>query len=114
MAKITKKEMFERIVARLTDVDEINFINNEIALLDRKSERAKNATRKPSKVQVANENLKSEILDFMATVDNATIKDVSAKFEISSQKATPLMNALVEDGKLNKVVEKRVAKYSLM
>ena len=112
--KLTKIEMFENILKGLTNADEIAFIENEIDLLKRKAERSKNATRKPSKVQVENESLKAEILDYVATVDNATIKAVAEKFDKSSQKITPLMNALVNEGKLTKVVEKRVAKYSIV
>lgn len=113
MAKMTKSEMFSRIASHLTDVDEIAFINHEIELLANKAERAKNATRKPTKVQAENEVLKASILDFVASVGTATIKAVAENFDKSSQKVTPLMNALVEEGKLTKVVEKRVAKYSL-
>jgi len=111
--KITKSEMFKQIASHLTDVDEINFINHEIELLANKAERAKNATKKPSKVQIENETLKSEIANFVATNGDTYIKDVVEKFDITSQKATPLMNALVDDGKLAKRVEKRKAIYTV-
>jgi len=113
MAKMTKSEMFARIASHLTDVEEIAFINHEIDLLANKAERAKNASRKPSKVQVANEGLKAEMLDYIASVGSVVIKDIASKFDISSQKATPLLNALVDEGKLIKAVEKRVAHYSI-
>jgi predicted HTH transcriptional regulator len=113
MAKLTKSEMFARIALHLTDAEEVAFINHEIELLANKAQRAKNASRKPSKVQVENEALKAEIVDYVASNGSVTIKAVAEAFDKSSQKVTPLMNALVEEGKLTKAVEKRVAHYSL-
>ena len=111
---MTNKEKFLKVRACLTDTDLIAFIDERIAILDRKAEASKNATRKPSKTQVENETLKTDILGFVSNANGRmTIADVKNAFDLSSQKVTPLMNALVDENKLTKVVEKRVSYYSL-
>lgn len=110
--KITNKEMYERVINELTSADLKDFIRGRIELIDKKAERAKNATRKPTANQLANEEIKSNIMDYLNTVASATIADIKTRFDLSSQKVTPLVNSLVESGKATKTVEKRVAHYS--
>ena len=116
MAKLTKREIVSAMLNEPTIVSNADYkayLENELVLLANKAERAKNASRKPTKAQVENEALKAEMLAYVAENASATIKAVAENFAISSQKATPLMNALVDEGKLVKVVEKRVARYSV-
>lgn len=112
MKKITKKEMFLKAIANTTDEELIAFFNHEIELLDNKAKRSAEATRKPTKTQVANEELKNKIVDYLSSVSSATIAEIKDKFDLSSQKITPLVNALVDENRATKVVEKRVAHYS--
>ena len=72
MKKLTKREMFAKILTHLTDEEEINFINHQIELLDNKA----NGVKKPTKTQVENEELKIVIFDFLKTVDSASIVDI--------------------------------------
>ena len=53
MKKMTKKEMFAQIKTRLTNAEEIAFIEHEIELLENKA----SGTRKPTSTQVENEKL---------------------------------------------------------
>lgn len=110
---MTKRDYFNKIKTLVSDTDVIAFCDAQIALLDKKAEASKNATRKPTKVQIANEALKNDILGFIAD-KTVVIADVAANFDLSTQKVTPLMNALVSDGKLAKTVEKRKAHYSVI
>lgn len=113
--KVTKRDYFTMIKSAMADnADIVAFCDHEIELLDAKALRAKNATRKPTKAQLENAALADEIVDYVASAaDRVTIKDVADKFDKSSQKVTPIMNGLVDAGKLVKVVEKRKAFYSV-
>lgn len=110
--KVTNKEMYLRVMAELSSADLKDFIQGRIDLIDKKAANAKNATRKPTANQVANEGIKNDMVDYLGTVASATIAELKDHFGLSSQKVTPLINALVDTGAVNKVVEKRVAHYS--
>lgn len=73
--------------------------------------------RKPTKVQQENEVIKGHILDFLATVERATVKEVILLAEgcdgLSSQKVTALLTALAKAGTIDRVVEKKVAYFSI-
>ena len=109
--KITKKEMYAKILTHLTDQVEIDFINHEIELLENKA----NGTRKPTATQVANESLKVVILNFLETVDSASVPDVQKYIgnDISNQKVSALLKQMVENGQINKFYEKRKAFFSV-
>lgn len=73
-------------------------------------------SRKPTKTQMENETIKAHILDFLATVERATVKEVILLAEgcdgLSSQKVTALLSQMV--GKeVVRTVEKKVAYFSL-
>ena len=68
--------------------------------------------RKPSKTQVANESLKSEILDWLTACDeHQTATDVAEHFGISNQKASALLTAMVGDKMVIREVIKRKAYF---
>lgn len=106
--KITKRQMFERIRAELTDEAEIAFIDHEIELLEKK-----NASRssKPTPKQVENASLKEAILagmeDGVSYRINAMIKAIPAISELSNQRVSALLRQLVEDGLVIREVIKR-------
>ena len=97
MKKMTKKEMFAQILTHLTDENEIAFINHEIELLNNKA----SGTRKPTSTQVENEKTKVVIVDFLSTVESATITDIQKGAnleEISNQKMSAILKQLVDSG----------------
>lgn len=110
--KITKMEMFERVLSRLTDPTEIEFIQHQMDLLQ-----SKNANRKPTTTQKENEVFKELIEYFL--VENAeekfNISEIQAKVpeveKLSNQRMSSLMKQLVESGKVNKTYEKRKAYF---
>ena len=113
MKKMTKKEMFAQILTHLTDENEIAFINHEIELLNNKA----SGTRKPTATQVENEKTKVVIVDFLSTVESATITDIqkSANLEeISNQKMSAILKQLVDSGVVAKSYEKRKAYFSVV
>lgn len=113
MKKITKKEMFNEILAVLTDADHIAFIEHEIELLEKK---AGAKSGKPTAVQVANEKLKGDIIEFMEDGVTRSIADIAAGVDtlagLSNQKVSALMKQLVDAGAVIRTEEKRKAFFT--
>ena len=103
---MTKRENFTAIVSVLESanrVDLADVMRHELELLDKK-----NASKKPTSVQVANESLKNVILNYVTDVPMTATEIMAAIPGITSnQKASALLNQMVKAGTLNKVVEKR-------
>ena len=107
--KMTKREMFEQIKANyeLTPA-EVAFIDHELELLAKKN----TSEKKPTAVQVANEGLKEVILDVLTENGGLmTITDIQKSCEelaeLSNQKISALVRQLKDDGKVEKVEDKR-------
>ena len=111
--KMTKKEMFNQILTHLTDVEEIAFINHEIELLERKHN---GGDKVPTKTQVENEKLKGAILDCMEIGVRYTITDLMTLVpELNgktNQKVNSLITQMKNDGKVERIYEKRVAYFA--
>lgn len=111
---MTKREMFAAIREIVIDNAEMTaFIDHEIELLVKKS----SAERKPTKVQIENESFKTAILDYLVGVGTAKcIKELQAEIpeisELSNQRVTHLMTALVNSGKVIKEYVKKTPFYS--
>jgi predicted transcriptional regulator len=111
--KMTKREMFEQIKAnyQLTDA-EVAFIDHELELLAKKNA----SEKKPTAQQVANEGLKSTIIEVLT--DNGglmTVTDVQKSCEelsaLSNQRVSALLRQLKDDGKVERVEDKRKAYF---
>lgn len=110
---MTKREMFEQIKAnyQLTDA-EVAFIDHELELLAKKNA----SEKKPTAQQVANEGLKSTIIEVLT--DNGglmTVTDVQKSCEelsaLSNQRVSALLRQLKDDGKVERVEDKRKAYF---
>lgn len=75
-------------------------------------EKKNSAERKPTKAQVANDALKSEMLVFLADAHTAT--EVAENFGISNQKASALLTALVKAEMVERTVDKRKAYFKVV
>lgn len=111
--KMTKREMFEQIKNsyNLTPA-EVAFIDHELELLAKKN----SAEKKPTAQQVANEGLKSTIIKVLT--DNGglmTVTDVQKSCEelsaLSNQRVSALLRQLKDDGKVERVEDKRKAYF---
>ena len=106
--KPTKKQMFEGLLAMPgLSTEQTDFIKHELELLAKKN----SGEKKPTATQLANEALKTAIFEGMEinrlyTVTEV-IKEISAVAGLTNQKVSPLMNQLVDAGKLVKTTEKR-------
>lgn len=119
--KITRKEMFamiQGVVANSTaenKVEMVEFIEKQIAQLDRKS-----GSSKPTKTQIENESLKAEILDEMAKIGKpVTISEFcensnSAVGSLTNQKLSALFNQLVKAEKMVKTIDKKKSYFALV
>ena len=111
--KMTKREMFEQIKAnyKLTDA-EVAFIDHELELLAKKN----SSEKKPTAQQVANEGLKSTIIKVLT--DNGglmTVTDIQKSCaelsELSNQRISALLRQMRDDGKVERVEDKRKAYF---
>ena len=113
--KVTKREKFEMLKA-LSEVQAnpmlMEFIDHELELLEKKN----SADKKPTAQQVANEGLKQTIMDVLT--DNGglmTVTDVQKSCEelsiLSNQRVSALLRQLKDDGKVERVEDKRKAYF---
>ena len=72
-------------------------------------EKKNSADRKPTKAQVANDAMKSDIVAWLTEAHTAT--EVAEQFGISNQKASALLTALVKAGTVERTVDKRKAYF---
>ena len=112
---MTKREMFNAIREEvITNAEMVAFIDHEIELLDRR----KTSSRKPTKTQVENEGFRADILEHLTAVDAPkTIKELQQEIpsiaELTNQRITHLLTALVKDGKVTREVVKRVPYFTI-
>ena len=111
MKKMTKREKFEMLMA----IDEVKsnpilseFIEHELELLAKKN----TSEKKPTAVQVANEGLKQTIMDVLTENGGLmTVTDIQKSCEelaeLSNQKVSALIRQLKDDGKVEKIEDKR-------
>lgn len=119
--KITRKEMFamiQGVVANSTaenKVEMVEFIEKQIAQLERKS-----GSSKPTKTQLENESLKGEILEEMAKIGKpVTISEFcensnSEVANLSNQKLSALFNQLVKAERMVKTTDKKKSYFALV
>ena len=99
--KMTIVEQYEAIVAKCEGV----LSEAEIAFLRERAEMhaKKNATRKPSKAQLENEDTKAEILAFMEVGKAYTVTEIQKGVGLeSNQKASALIRQLKEAGSVER------------
>lgn len=109
--KMTKKDYFKMAIAETSNAELIAFFNHEIELLDRKN--SSGGAKAPSKTQVANENLKSEILNLMATDTKYTVTEIDKLMGIDSpNKTNALVKQLKDSGLVIRTVEKGRAYFT--
>lgn len=110
--KMTIVEMYDAIMAKAQGVlskEEIEFLQSRADLVAKK-----NATRKPTKAQEANEGLKAKILEFMCEDLPYTISDIQKGVGIeTNQKTSALVRQLKESGLVVRTESKGKAYFTL-
>lgn len=116
--KITKREKFEMLKA-LSEVKAnpmlTEFIDHELDLLSKKNA----SEKKPTAQQVANEGLKSAIIEVLTENGGLmTVTDVQKSCDelsaLSNQRISALLRQLKDDGKVERVEDKRKAYFKVM
>lgn len=114
--KMTQRDYFNEmksVFEGLGRTDLVDFVNERIAALDKKS-----ANRKPTKAQTENEGVKAVILEVLGKAGKPlTVTEVLKADErlvdFTTQKISALMTLLVKAGEVEKTVEKRVSRFSV-
>ena len=113
--KVTKREKFEMLKA-MAEVQKnpmlMEFIDHELELLAKKNA----SEKKPTAQQMANEGLKQAIMDVLVADGGLmTVTDVQKSCEelaeLSNQRVSALLRQLKDDGKVERVEEKRKAYF---
>ena len=108
--KMTKVEMFKAIMDNYNlSKAEVEFIEHEIELLEKK-----NSSRKPTKAQAENEEIKAKILEVMEVGKAYTVTEIQKAVGLeSNQKASALIRQLKESDLVIRKEEKGKAYFSL-
>ena len=84
-------------------------VKDKLIALRAQIEKKNSADRKPTKAQVANDAMKSDIVAWLTEAHTAT--EVAENFGVSNQKASALLTALVKAGTVERTVDKRKAYF---
>ena len=113
-SKMTYVAALSYVLTNCTDLP--TEVAEKLTALKEQTEKRNSAERKPTKAQVANEELKGVVLSVLST-EPATVSELMTKdarlAALSNQKVSALLNALVEDGKVVKTTEKRKSYFAL-
>lgn len=112
-AKMTYVNALDVVLAGAEMTDEVKekLEALKVSLVKRNT---KTGTRKPTKVQRENAELKVKLAEFVAGTDGVRAKDVAEAFDLTTQKAAALLNQLVADAQLVKAEgEKRVVLFKV-
>ena len=113
--KMTKRDYYNALLA-LKEVkgneELVKFINHELELLAKKN----SAEKKPTAVQIANENIKEVILETLkengGMMTISEMQKANAELgEMSNQRISALVRQLKEDGKVERIEDKRKAYF---
>ena len=114
--KTTQREYFTQgiALAKANGKDELaKFFESRIELLDKKS-----SSKKPTKTQTENVELKNEILEVLTNADKALtvseiIKTSESLADLSNQKVSALLKQLVDDNIVTKAVDKKKSIFAV-
>ena len=113
MEKMTYSKAIEIALNSIDNVEVAEKLKALKASIDKKN----SAERKPTKAQVANAELKAEILEAMNPDYSYTITDMIKSFDFlgdfSTSKVSALVRQLIAEGKVKREEIKRVAYFSL-
>ena len=110
MTKMTYVSALEIAINAVADVE----VAEKLQALKAQIEKKNSADRKPTKIQVANDALRGQIVDLLGSgVEPMTAGEIADKFGVSNQKVTALMGKLLEDGAVVREVIKRKAYFKV-
>ena len=107
---MTKKEMFVEICNSLSDAEQIAFIQNEIALLEKRNSYK---SSKPSKAQLEKNAQREQIVEFLGENAPATCAAVADAIGVTLHSATGLLTTLRKAGIVRRDYEGKTPVYAL-
>ena len=107
---MTQREMYNKLLQHADlDADEIAFLKDRIAKLDRKPKVGEDGLTDKQRENIA---LGNKIVEFLAGVDSpVTATQIADHFDVSTQKVAPILSKIIADQVTVEVV-KRVKYYS--
>lgn len=99
-----------------TECPKYDTVKEKLTALRAQVDKRNSAERKPTKVQIENERLKSFVFEALGNKPQTVTEFMATSTELcdlSKQKVAALVNALVDEGKVVKTVEKRKSYFSL-
>ncbi len=110
MTKMTYAMALEVAINAVTDGE----VKDKLTALKAQIEKKNSAERKPTKAQVANEELRDKIVTLLkASASAMTASEIADAFGVSNQKITALMGRLLEDEVVTREVIKRKAYFKV-
>ena len=115
LIKIAESNLFDfsAVDADIDSAKVLEFAQNEIDLLNKKT----SADRKPTAKDVENANIKAILLEVMDN-EGATVSDIQKRDErlasLSNQKVLVLIRQLIEEGAVEKFEDKRKSLFRLV
>ena len=108
---MTKKEMFEAIKVAVADNAEmVEFLDKEIALVEKRNSRKSTAL---TKTQKENIEIKERILNVLAEFNGVSASAVAGALDISVAKASALLTQLVKEEKVERVKSGRNITFNI-
>lgn len=105
-------------VLKATDTEKYTEVIEKLDKMLVQVNKKSSANRKPTATQVENEELKEKILAHLTTVEKQTVsemmKTIPELADLTNQRVTSLITALYKDGKVDRIVEKRKAFFTLI
>lgn len=112
---MTKRELFNEIINLANEnnrEDIADFATKEIALIDKRAN-AESKAKEAKKEE--NETIKNNIIELLTrNSEKMRTTEIANVVGISSQKATPILKALVKDRIITAVEEKRIVYYEMV
>ncbi len=110
MTKMTYAMALEVAINAVADGE----VKDKLTALKAQIEKKNSAERKPTKAQVANEELRDKIVTLLkASASAMTASEIADAFGVSNQKITALMGRLLEDEVVTREVIKRKAYFKV-
>lgn len=105
-------------VLKATDIEKYTEVVEKLDKMLEQVNKKSSANRKPTATQKENEELKIKILAHLETVEKQTVsemmKTVPELADLTNQRVTSLVTSLYKEGKVDRVVEKRKAYFTLI
>ena len=116
--KMTNAMALEICIEVLKEDNQYNEVVEKLYKMLEQVNKKSSANRKPTATQKENEELKVKILAHLETVDKQTVsemmKTIPELADLTNQRVTSLVTSLYKEGKVDRVVEKRKAYFTLI